>query len=1190
MGTNITQMLFRRGSNQSRQSTILGAGEPGFTTDSKRTYVGDGTQPGGFITGNYNYGLFDYIPGSFVYNGVNTGLSTAAFFALTGAEIGDIAYDSNSNILYSINTAPNGFPLFDYLEPIARNVTLNPTEFFFSQNSQINLQNQAVSGIHISPVALDNQTLTLTTSAGRPVVGVAVGGGLAPNGKPTGISNTNFAYAPANSLKGNFTNQYGPVTDVMAATGKNVYQIVGTASNTTLGIYALSAGANMSFATVTGVNVNSEINETAIVLNSTPNLEAGDGIVLNIDPNTFKNTYSVYNSIDYIRPHAFTINSYASRQTLVSPDGTNLNYNTICFPWNSSNNTSSIPAAAFETPTLVGFNPPTATIFWTITSQKGSGNVTIFALASSYGGTGVVEAQRYNTPVSRGSLYPSYWQQYTYYTTEYATAYAYYRYSIDRGGGDRAGVASYAYTYSYQQPHQAWEDWPANINCALIEGSSLFIGGNFQNIGNTVDYNNGNFRYGFAVINMLYGNQAGYNDYVGALSAVATGSTPPNQVVNQPLFTTTNFGSTPGAKILNSYNPLSDGFNQNFNQSTPGWYVNQIARYKNSAGNNYLCIGGNWGPQLTRGSNSVYAQPSTSFALFDATNGYDITPYTFEASNNNTTCPATIFSLTSAGSFLYVGGNFFQARLTSDSISIQSPGIARIKLDVTNTGDPIIDNLPIGSIDPVFARNIYNSLYGTNDGSYTPSTPWNYPVYCLKVVPDPTNQPGAAVLYAGGDHYVPALNASNANARKYDHLTTHYVGMTAINGVSPDGNLTNFNCIFNGTVNDIISDSQGLVYTVGNFTTFTSARLDSQTINAKCTYVLAFDTLGGYSINGSAASTTFTQVVSGDTDKVNNIYGNSGNNKTSPRAPFHLQSWRPACNGPVYGIELQETNPTNGNPPAVILAGAFTRVGDYPCSYLTAVTYPVAVDPAAPTDAFLMYGFEPLQWFPQPNTPLTNRGGKGCNILRIPYTSPLSGIFVCNGAAFNTVGGQYRQSMARISGVNESTSTSLSAINWSVTSGVIGQNGSLALDTTRVTTLCDNVPNLPYTIRGTELYASALQPAANASRGDLCRYYIYRPGASVVSFSNKTSLSSYNITIPSVNPDGSFNFLYDGNVTPNGKPSQSAQTSLQNVPDTFADNVYVLGVKLDFDTGTAINNYHLQNVEPHKQPPVVYGS
>jgi hypothetical protein len=51
MASNITKILFRRGTDDQRKLVTLNLGEPGITTDTNRLFVGDGTTAGGFPAG-----------------------------------------------------------------------------------------------------------------------------------------------------------------------------------------------------------------------------------------------------------------------------------------------------------------------------------------------------------------------------------------------------------------------------------------------------------------------------------------------------------------------------------------------------------------------------------------------------------------------------------------------------------------------------------------------------------------------------------------------------------------------------------------------------------------------------------------------------------------------------------------------------------------------------------------------------------------------------------------------------------------------------------------------------------------------------------------------------------------------------------------------------------------------------------
>ena len=55
----ITKLLIRRGTENERQAVTLDLGEPGFTTDTKRLFIGDGTTPGGVVAGNKFFGTFN---------------------------------------------------------------------------------------------------------------------------------------------------------------------------------------------------------------------------------------------------------------------------------------------------------------------------------------------------------------------------------------------------------------------------------------------------------------------------------------------------------------------------------------------------------------------------------------------------------------------------------------------------------------------------------------------------------------------------------------------------------------------------------------------------------------------------------------------------------------------------------------------------------------------------------------------------------------------------------------------------------------------------------------------------------------------------------------------------------------------------------------------------------------------------
>jgi len=80
----LLQLIVRQGTNSDRLNVILKSGELGYTTDTKKLYVGDGVTLGGSLIGK-------------TYAGSATNITT-----LAPSEIGDLAFDSDNNNLYRL--------------------------------------------------------------------------------------------------------------------------------------------------------------------------------------------------------------------------------------------------------------------------------------------------------------------------------------------------------------------------------------------------------------------------------------------------------------------------------------------------------------------------------------------------------------------------------------------------------------------------------------------------------------------------------------------------------------------------------------------------------------------------------------------------------------------------------------------------------------------------------------------------------------------------------------------------------------------------------------------------------------------------------------------------------------------------------------------------------------------------------
>lgn len=91
----LIKLIIRQGTDLDRKRIVFSSGEPAFTTDTYRLYMGNGTLSGGVPVSNIALG------------------STTDLTALEPGIIGDIAYNSDSNSLYWI-TENDGSTLSDW--------------------------------------------------------------------------------------------------------------------------------------------------------------------------------------------------------------------------------------------------------------------------------------------------------------------------------------------------------------------------------------------------------------------------------------------------------------------------------------------------------------------------------------------------------------------------------------------------------------------------------------------------------------------------------------------------------------------------------------------------------------------------------------------------------------------------------------------------------------------------------------------------------------------------------------------------------------------------------------------------------------------------------------------------------------------------------------------------------------------
>lgn len=138
----LLKLLVRRGADSERKSIVLSEGELGYTTDTKRLFVGDGVASGGAVVGN-------------VFLGRNTNLTTFAGAGTTG----DSAFDID-NATYSVLLSGTGSSVNDWL-PVGGVYTAGDNTITINSANQISVSQ--LSAGNVSQNALGN-SLVISSS------------------------------------------------------------------------------------------------------------------------------------------------------------------------------------------------------------------------------------------------------------------------------------------------------------------------------------------------------------------------------------------------------------------------------------------------------------------------------------------------------------------------------------------------------------------------------------------------------------------------------------------------------------------------------------------------------------------------------------------------------------------------------------------------------------------------------------------------------------------------------------------------------------------------------------------------------------------------------------------------------------------------------------------------------------------
>jgi len=141
----LLQLIIRQGLNSDRKKIVLKSGELGYTTDTERLFIGNGSLSGGQVVGN-------------LFKGISTDITT-----LSPCEVGDFAFDSDKNKLYRLKIN-NGSNLSDW-ELIGGVYTSGDNYILISTDNKLTLNPLSAGSVSTnllnSPLGLSGGKITL---------------------------------------------------------------------------------------------------------------------------------------------------------------------------------------------------------------------------------------------------------------------------------------------------------------------------------------------------------------------------------------------------------------------------------------------------------------------------------------------------------------------------------------------------------------------------------------------------------------------------------------------------------------------------------------------------------------------------------------------------------------------------------------------------------------------------------------------------------------------------------------------------------------------------------------------------------------------------------------------------------------------------------------------------------------------
>jgi microcystin-dependent protein len=198
----ITRIVFRRGLYSEKANLVLLQGEPGYTTDAKRLFVGDGVTLGGVPVGIKNLGIASF--------GATSTNLTSDQINMRG-QPGDIIFDSATTCLWSLTGTDPGL-VSNYTKVASTTGPDNLT--IVSNNSTLSVKQNGLNASYVSSVFVGRGLERITSNTILRIADPSselsfLGNQLTIT--DAGVTNAKLANMPPNTVKARLNTTGTPV-------------------------------------------------------------------------------------------------------------------------------------------------------------------------------------------------------------------------------------------------------------------------------------------------------------------------------------------------------------------------------------------------------------------------------------------------------------------------------------------------------------------------------------------------------------------------------------------------------------------------------------------------------------------------------------------------------------------------------------------------------------------------------------------------------------------------------------------------------------------------------------------------------------------------------------------------------------------------------------------------------------------